>query len=49
MGATGTLVGAAMLVPMGTKSTSFGMTSAPELPHLEPLPGLPLLAPWDNL
>ena len=49
MGAMGTLVGVAMLAPVGTMSTLFGTASAPEFLHLEPLPGLPLLAPFGNL
>jgi len=38
-----------MFAPKGTTSTPFRTASAPEFPHLEPLPGLPLLALLHNL
>jgi len=48
-GATGTLVGAAMLAPTGATSTPFRTGSTLEFLYLELLPGLQLLAPLGNL
>jgi len=49
MGATGTPVIVGMQAPLGPISTPFGTAGAPEFLHLEPLPGLSLLAPLGNL
>ena len=48
-GATSMPVQAAMLAPLGVTSGPFGAAGVLELPHLESLPGLPLLVPLDNL
>jgi len=47
--AMGTLVGVAMLAPMGITNTLFRMAGMPDLLHLELLPGLLLLALLGNL